>query len=69
MSRKMKLVLRTRTVIEDDAGVTDFVIIKSTNTLSHGVPGNSLSRPKVDQILASKDVAHGHLTIEFLNIS
>lgn len=62
MSRKMKLVLRNVSYPK-----TPFVIVKTVNTLSHGVPGNKLSRLVVDQILTSKDVAHGTLTVEFLD--
>jgi len=62
MSRKMKLVLRNINYLK-----TPFVIVKTVNTLTHGVPGDKLTRLVVDQILRSKDAVLGHLTVEFLD--
>ena len=62
--RRMKLVLRNVGIT-----ATPFEIVKTTNTLAHGVPGDKLSRATVDTILAGADIRRGDLTIEFLDKS
>lgn len=64
MSRKMKLVLKS---LANDAFYDgDFEIVKTVNTLSHGVPGEKLERKTVDRILASQDIHRGVLTVEII---
>ena len=59
MSRmNSKLVLKALPVVPDDpTGDTEqrFKIVKSTNTLEFGVPGDTLTRSKVDDILRAAE--------------
>lgn len=46
-----------------------FEIVKATNTLSHGVPGDRLDRKEVDAILKGASQRHpnnGKLDVEFI---
>ena len=66
MSRlNSKLVLKT---VRQNSVNTKFEIIKSTNTLDHGVPGDTLTREVVDKILvsAANRGPRNQLTVEFV---
>lgn len=58
--KKCKLVLQT--------ALCGFAIVKSVNTLQHGVPGDELSRDQVDRILIDNKslIINGRLTVEFI---
>lgn len=59
---KMKLVLKRL------PGDAMFRIVKSVNTLKHGIPGGTLTREEVDTILKSDDVIRRQtLTVEILD--
>lgn len=64
MTRKSKLVLKTSSL----SGRTAFLIVKTVNTLEHGVPGDTLTRDAVDKILLVYDarIKQGSLTVEFI---
>ncbi len=62
MSRKMKLVLRNTR-----HAAAAFEIVKTVNTLTHGIPGDKLTRKEVDLILLSGRINQGQLTVEFIN--
>lgn len=65
LHQKMKLVLRAdKTPIPKAAAA--FQIVKSVNTLIHGVPGVWLTRETVDTILRSQPATRGQLTVEFI---
>ena len=65
MSHKMKLVIKS---LANEAFYDgDFEIVKTVNTLAHGVPGEKLERKAVDRILANQDVRRGVLTVEVLS--
>lgn len=56
MSRlNSKLVLKTTMQTDPDDGEKMFEIVKSTNTLTHGIPGDILTRITVDTILKSAE--------------
>lgn len=76
MSRiKSKLVLKALdvaysetdpdTLVKDDG----FEIVKTVNTLKHGIPGDKLTRKEVDKILKVEDpyIRLGTFTVEFIN--
>lgn len=71
MSRKSKLVLES-VYVNDGSTVSSgefFRIVKTVNTLSHGVPGDKLTRKEVDILMKSRrtDIQRGDLTVEFIN--
>lgn len=60
MTRKSKLVLST-------VGTEHFEIVKSVNTLQHGIPGDILTRKEIDIIMkSSADLRRGDLVVEFI---
>lgn len=64
MTRKSKLVLKTVNI----SGSTDsFEIVKTVNTLQHGIPGDLLTRKEVDNLLKnSADMRRGDFVVEFI---
>lgn len=71
MSRlNSKLVLKALPVNPDNAGSDKrlFEVVKAVNTLSHGVPGDHLTRAEVDTILRSAEArgARNQLSVEFV---
>ena len=70
MSRlNSKLVLKAGNVYEGTELVPGFTIVKSVNTLEHGIPGGQLTRKAVDSILKNANQNRpgtGKLTVEFV---
>ena len=65
-----KLVLKTSRVTENNVQQEIFVIVKSTNTLEHGIPNDKLDRATVDKILKDANAhrpGRGTLTVEFVS--
>ena len=58
--------LNSKLVLKAENG--DFTIVKTRNTLAHGIPGDVLDRTEVDKILKSAESrgARGTLTVEFI---
>lgn len=59
--------LNSKLVLKAENG--DFTIVKSVNTLEHGVPGDILDRTEVDKILLKAEGRNGQrgtLTVEFI---
>ena len=61
MTRKSKLVLST-------VGPDHFEIVKSVNTLQHGIPGDILTRKDVNIIMKDShaNLRRGDLVVEFI---
>ncbi len=72
MSRlNSKLVLKAEKGQTQVGGPTvdTFVIVKTVNTLDHGIPGDTLDRETVDKILKAANTSRpgkGTLTVEFV---
>lgn len=70
MSRlNSKLVLKASMVTENTVQKEIFVIVKTVNTLEHGMPGDTLNRVAVDKILKAANSSRpgqGKLTMEFI---
>lgn len=68
MSRlNSKLVLKAIRTAGVSAG--KFEVVKATNTLEHGIPGDELTRETVDKILKDANTTRpgrGTLTVEFV---
>ncbi len=64
MTRKSKLVLKTAYI---DEGVQHFEIVKTVNTLQHGVPGDLLTRKEINSIMKnSTEIRRGDFVVEFI---
>ena len=62
MSRKSKLVLKTLVGTSNN-----FEIVKTVNTLQHGIPGDRLTKKEIDGIMKSSvEFRRGDFTIEFI---
>lgn len=62
MTRKSKLVLKTL-----EGTSNNFEIVKTVNTLQHGIPGDRLTRTEIDIIMKnSADMRRGDFVIEFI---
>lgn len=69
--------LNSKLVLKADKGQTQvggpvvdtYVIVKTVNTLDHGIPGDTLDRTTVDKILKAANSIRpgsGTLTVEFI---
>ena len=63
-----KLVLKTAMIPHGSGTIAGFEIVKTVNTLEHGIPGDELSRETVDKILVSANNRgpRNRLTVEFI---
>lgn len=64
MTRKSKLVLKTGYINE---GIQHFEIVKTVNTLQHGIPGDTLTRIEIEHLLRnSAEIRRGDFVVEFI---
>lgn len=60
MTRKSKLVLKT-------LSTDTFEIVKTVNTLQHGIPGDTLTRIEIEHLLRnSAEMRRGDFVVEFI---
>lgn len=68
--KKCKLVLKTLKDTTPVGGpvVNTFEIVKTTNTMDHGIPGDILTEAEVTSLLKVNQIqiSQGRLTIEFI---